>query len=247
MLLQPGIDALNKNAQNRLVLDPATGKPVASPLTIALGAVSCSFKREIRPYEHYEMWTRLLCWDRKWIYTVTHFVKKGSVRPREYVLTDGSWFGGSGYKRVGGKGEVSVEIEEKNIFATSIAKYVCKKGRLTVHPEVILDASGLLPVKPTGWVRMDGSVSKVEEVHANGDAVTNGHAAQNGHAITNGNAVANGQANGSATKVVDWKRIETQNEQGLKFAEHFQALEGLHQEFTGSRQAALGKYRDLIT
>lgn len=33
---------------------------------IALGGISCLFKKEILPYKKYEMWTRVLCWDRKW-------------------------------------------------------------------------------------------------------------------------------------------------------------------------------------
>lgn len=174
------------------------------------------------------MWTRLLCWDKKWVFVVTHFVKKGAVKPKEYILTDGSWFGGKGYQKLNGKGEVSVEIEEKHIYATAISKYVCKKGRLTVHPEVLLAAAGLLPTKPGGWVTMDGSSPKVEEI------ATNGH--------------ANGHTNGSASSEVwDWKRIEEQNQKGYEFGAQFQALDGLSQEFTGSRDAALGRYRDLIT
>ena len=34
-------------------------------LGAALGAVSCSFRKEINPFERYEMWTRVLSWDRK--------------------------------------------------------------------------------------------------------------------------------------------------------------------------------------
>jgi hypothetical protein len=33
---------------------------------VALGGISCLFKKEILPYKKYEMWTRVLCWDRKW-------------------------------------------------------------------------------------------------------------------------------------------------------------------------------------
>lgn len=36
-------------------------------LGAALGAVSCSFRKEINPFERYEMWTRVLSWDRKWV------------------------------------------------------------------------------------------------------------------------------------------------------------------------------------
>ncbi len=186
----------------------------------------CTFKREIGMYQGYEMWSRILCWDRKWIYVVTHFVKKGTVRPSAYILTDGSWFGRKGYKAVkGGKG--SAEVDEKAIFASAISKYVMKLARLTVHPEVSLAASGLLPPKPGGWAMMTGSSgestpetldvekNQVEEVNENTDEW-------------------------------DWRRIEAQNKKGLKFVEHFAALDGLHGEFSGSRTAALGKYRDFL-
>lgn len=53
---------------------------------LALGAVSCTFKRELRPFEEYEMWSKILAWDEKWIYMVTHFVRKGAVRPKSYSL-----------------------------------------------------------------------------------------------------------------------------------------------------------------
>jgi len=53
---------------------------------LALGAVSCSFRRELKPYESYELWSRVLTWDEKWIYIVTHFVRKGAVLPRKYSL-----------------------------------------------------------------------------------------------------------------------------------------------------------------
>ncbi|KAK0106929.1 hypothetical protein ONS95_003645 [Cadophora gregata] len=227
-LIQPGIKALQQNAQTKLVLD-AQGKPVLGRWSIMLGGVMCSFKREIGMYQGFEMWSRLLCWDRKWIYVVTHFVKKGTVKPSAYILTDGSWFGGKGYKTVKGDSN-SQEVDEKAIFASAISKYVIKLGRLTTHPEVSLNASGLLPPKPGGWATMSGpsgeSTPETLEVEGEGSETP--------------------ESEGSEGEW-DWKRIEKENKRGLKFAEHFAALDGLNQEFTGSREAALGKYRDFLT
>ncbi|KAK0116619.1 hypothetical protein ONS96_012475 [Cadophora gregata f. sp. sojae] len=227
-LIQPGIKALQQNAQTKLVLD-AQGKPVLGRWSIMLGGVMCSFKREIGMYQGFEMWSRLLCWDRKWIYVVTHFVKKGTVKPSAYILTDGSWFGGKGYKTVKGESN-SQEVDEKAIFASAISKYVIKLGRLTTHPEVSLNASGLLPPKPGGWATMSGpsgeSTPETLEVEGEGSETP--------------------ESEGSEEEW-DWKRIEKENKRGLKFAEHFAALDGLNQEFTGSREAALGKYRDFLT
>ncbi|KAK6584033.1 hypothetical protein PZA11_003763 [Diplocarpon coronariae] len=219
-LLQPGIDALQHNAQNKLVLD-AGGKPVRGRWSIMLGGVMCSFKREIGIYQRYEMWSRLLCWDRKWVYVLTHFVKKGTVKPSAYILGDGSWFG-QGYTAVKGEGK-GTDVDEKAIFASAIGKYVIKLGRLTVHPEVSLNASGLLPDKPGGWHTM----------------------APSGESTPQSLDVEESEAGES--NEWDWKRVERENRRGLKYAENFAALDGLHQEFTGSQRPALGRYRDFLT
>jgi hypothetical protein len=221
-LLQPGIEKLQHNKREKLVLDKE-GKPVLGRWSIMLGGVMCTFKREIGMYQGYEMWSRVLCWDRKWLYVVTHFVEKGTVRPKAYILTDGSWFG-RGYKEVHGK--AGAEVDEKAIFASAISKYVIKLGRLTVHPEVSLAASGLLPARPGGWATMTGpsGESTPETLEVEKDETTESE----------------------STTEWDWKRIDTQNKKGLAFVEHFAALDGLHNEFSGSQTPALGKYRDFL-
>jgi hypothetical protein len=35
-------------------------------LNCLLGGVSCTFRREIKPLQRFEIWTRVLCWDEKW-------------------------------------------------------------------------------------------------------------------------------------------------------------------------------------
>lgn len=195
-----------------------------------LGGVACSFKREIGMYQGYEMWSRLLAWDRKWVYVVTHFVKKGAVKPKEYILSDGSWFGRSkGYKKVNAEGKMSEggeDLDERAIFASAISKYVIKLGRLTTHPEVSLAASGLLPPRPGGWATMNTSgESTPETLEVDKDESTE---------------------DDNTEDEWNWRRIEAMNKKGLKFVEHFAALDGLHGEFTGSKQAALGKYRDFL-
>ena len=194
-----------------------------------LGAVSCSFKREIGMYQNYEMWSRVLCWDRKWIYIVTHFVKANTVKPSEYILTDGSWWGGKGYKNVKGERKGGDELDEKAIFASAISKYVVKLGRLTVHPEVLLEASGCLPTRPGGWHKMSAP---------SGEATP--------EADMNGSTVVIEKNDTESTDEWDWKKVEAENKRGLQYAEHFQALDGLHKEFSGSKGPALGKYRDFL-
>lgn len=188
----------------------------------------CSFKREIGIFESYEMWTRMLCWDRKWMYVVTHFVKKGTVRPKGYVLGDGSWLGSKGYVKAEGEGEESAdqEIDEKAIFASAISKYVVKLGRLTIHPEVLLQAANMLPPRPGGWTNMDGSTAAEEMGESTPELVQN-EEAQTGDEW-------------------NWERVEEENRRGLSLAEQFGALDGLHREFSGSREPALGRYRDFL-
>jgi hypothetical protein len=227
MLLQPAITKLHRNGATGLVLDPA-GKPVRGLFKIMLGSVQCSFKREIGMYQGYEMWSRFLCWDRKWLYVVTHFVKKGTVRPRSYVLTDGSWFGRTAYSVAGDGHAGSEDLDEKNIFASSISKYVVKLGKLTVRPEVMLEASGMLPERPGGWAMTSEesgeSTPETLDVELDGAAAT---------------------GSGATGREWDWKKVVAENQKGLKFAHHLAALDGLHHEFSGSRAAALGRYTDL--
>ncbi|KAI0126634.1 hypothetical protein BJ170DRAFT_414041 [Xylariales sp. AK1849] len=139
---------------------------------LALGAVSCNFKRELRPYEQYEMWSKILSWDEKWIYIVTHFVRKDAAKPRTYSLYPEQTPQGSrgssarSSRRNSAEGlddeslrRVSVDGSytdsecdfkpEKQLFATALSKCVFKSGRKTVAPDLMLQMSGLLPT-PAG-------------------------------------------------------------------------------------------------
>ncbi|KAH8667318.1 hypothetical protein BGZ60DRAFT_377849, partial [Tricladium varicosporioides] len=76
---------------NRMHLFGALFKEVISPaakpsagqglgkLILALGGVSCTFKREIKPYQKYQIWSRVLAWDEKWMYIASYFVKDGAI------------------------------------------------------------------------------------------------------------------------------------------------------------------------
>ncbi|KAJ5306885.1 hypothetical protein N7508_005900 [Penicillium antarcticum] len=108
-------------------------------LAAIIGSVSTSFKKEIRILQQYEVWSRILTWDKKWLYIVTHFVQKGSVKHACFVtnmLPGGHICGKCG----GANGASAVRPV---VFATSVSKYVFKKGRFTVAPERLLRASGL--------------------------------------------------------------------------------------------------------
>jgi len=206
-----------------------------------LGGVMCSFKREIGIYEGYEMWSRMLCWDRKWVYVVTHFVKKGAVKPSAYIVADGTLFG-KGYKTVKGQYTKGKDVDEKAIFASAISKYVCKLGRLTIHPEVLLGASGLLPPRPGGWNSMsNGSGETTPEEGAVVETDDGGNLAESVEVVETNEAQEAGGENEWT-----WKRIEAENKKGLEYAEHFAALDSLNKEFSGSSGPALGKFRDFL-
>ncbi|KAI0402504.1 capsule polysaccharide biosynthesis protein [Xylaria palmicola] len=202
-LLARGCRALNANASTRVVPDPSdpAGGPARGAFGVVLGGVQCSFKKELRPYQRYEMWSRVLSWDRKWLYIVTHFVERGAVRP----------------------GTDPAEWETK-IHASALSKYVFKIGRLTVHPAVIIEASGMFPERPGGWVRKDDEELGEETP----EPVANGHATPK---------------DAGAADVWDWRRTEAERRKGLEYAEHFAALDGLLNQFkAGEDGRPLGQF-----
>lgn len=199
--------------------------PEARGATItALGGVSCFFKREIPPYVKFEMWTRLLTWDRKWFYLVTHLVKPGVAKPPSYTLQP--WRKVKGRKekeRVNGERiEHEQQTREKlknSIYASGIARYVIKEGRLTVSPEKALIHAGMVPEKPEGWVYKDEG----EESGVADDILPASVTAEDW----------------------TWDVIEKERRRGLRFAEMFTQVDGLHDTFDGGRNGALGSYFDL--
>nr|POE78088.1 uncharacterized protein CFP56_09729 [Quercus suber] len=109
----------------------------------ALGGNSCFYAREVRPFQAYDIYARVLTWDRKWLYLIIHVVEQGAIRPGSYVLQP--------WKHVS-REETTRDEEDlkKHIFATSVARYCFKKGRITINPEIVLHNSALLPRRPTG-------------------------------------------------------------------------------------------------
>ncbi|KAL5604898.1 hypothetical protein BROUX41_001771 [Berkeleyomyces rouxiae] len=145
-IAREGMVALANNAQNKIVINATTGAPATGTFGIMLGAAHCSWHREIPPGQKYEVWTRILSWDRKWLYILTHFVPAGLGRPSEYLDPKSG--------KVTSKKGPAVGWE-KRIYATALSKYVFKLDRLTIHPALLLNASSLLPVRPGGWNKED--------------------------------------------------------------------------------------------
>ncbi|MCJ1233113.1 hypothetical protein MMC14_001068 [Varicellaria rhodocarpa] len=210
-----------------------------------LGAVSCHFRREIKPYQRYEMWTRLLAWDRKWIYMVTHFVKKDAVKPRAYSLYP--------FQNTKQNGTSKVDKKEDAIFASALSKCVFKKGRLTIAPEVMLEASGLLPERlenkflHTSAEHHDppqlqslfeetanlpfkamAGIGAMRERMAENLLTTEDDMAETGPQLTN-------------LEEWTWERVEQERCRGLQIANLLHGLDSLVHEFSGEGEA-LGKH-----
>ena len=207
---------------------------------IMLGGVNCNFRKEIKPYQGYDIWTRLLTWDEKWFYGICHFVKKGAVKPKEYTLQP--------WKNSNSKDDGSSEKAATTptgpphpaIFASGIAKYVFKKGRLTIPPERVFSAAGLLPPRPTNHEFPPLSVTPNFDA-TSVDAV----AASAVEQITPDNA-GEIMAASLTAKAGDgewtWERVEEERKRGLRIAGMFNGLHELNDEFNYEGKPVLGRY-----
>lgn len=217
-LLKPGMQAVAANAATRCVRD-RQGQVVRGGMGIGLGAVFCSFRKEIAPLQGYDMWTRVLCWDRKWLYLLTHFVVKGKVAPGKWDNNANGGGGGGGGRTIktatASLGEGG-EVLEKYVIATAVSKYVFKVGRFTVHPTILMEQSGLLPERPGGWRYGPDEVGDESEEL--------------------------GEVDLEAEDGWDWKRMEYQRREGMKFARQFAGLDGLNGLFDGGEKGALGRF-----
>lgn len=226
-----------------------TSKELGSLVSIHLGGVSCNFKKEIKPYEAFEVWSRILCWDRKWLYTISHFVKKGSVRPKGYTLQP--------WRKIKLEKSTKKDESESNgavvssdkspahpaIFASAISKYCFKQGRLTISSEKILQNSNLLPPKPAALETPSPSEAPAIEGTSVGGAVAS--------ALPSISSTTADEIIGASLKaygdgdVWDWDRIEAERQRGMRIAEQFAGLEAMNDECNYEDQLAMGKFRDL--
>ncbi|KAM0271422.1 hypothetical protein ACHAQH_009076 [Verticillium albo-atrum] len=135
--------------------------PVPGPnhFTLILGGATCTWRKEIKPYQSYEIWTRIVSWDEKWIYVVSHFVKAGVFEPEEYVMQPGR----KGAKPGSNQLKEDAEIL-KNVFASSVSRYVVKNNRRTISPAEALRQVNVFPVD-------EAELAEVEEARLQGLSV----------------------------------------------------------------------------
>ncbi|KAJ9148845.1 Capsule polysaccharide biosynthesis protein [Pleurostoma richardsiae] len=81
------LDISRGNISLVLFRKPFNPFPGPNQLLMVLGGAQCVWRKEIKPYQSYELWTRVLSWDEKWIYLVSHFVERGRFVPQD--LFDG--------------------------------------------------------------------------------------------------------------------------------------------------------------
>jgi hypothetical protein len=144
-----------------------SGKQGVKPKMFNLGATSCVFKKAIPPFARYEISSRVLCWDKKWIYVVSHFTKPGSNKPTRFLVD-------SAPSRKAGTSNKGSEDQQDRIYATAITKYVFKAGRITCSPESVMLECGLLPSRSSqeedsswSWQKIEDECSKHVEVARN--------------------------------------------------------------------------------
>lgn len=200
----------------------------------ALGSVTCSFKRELKAYESYELWTRILSWDEKWIYIITHFVRAGTIQPKEHTLYPEQnpdlrgLTESEGEKLAERKATSDVLSCHPGVVATALSKCVFKNGRRTVSPVFMLKKSGILP--PTCHEK-SGNTS---------DSAGNSQCGESCKSSDSGIAVGNDE------EECNMDRIEEERARGMKSARPLanDALKILELEFTGDKGPILGKHID---
>jgi hypothetical protein len=191
---------------------------------LALGAVSCSFKKELKPYEAYEMWTRILTWDEKWVYIVTHFVRKGVVLPERYTLYPQQTTAPKDSKRKNGASSIDSIGGNEAVVATALSKCVFKQGRRTVSPALMFKQSGLLPIASLD----DALANKIDTPQASSSTSSD-----------------SGIEMEDSVEESELERIERERQRGMRVAVTLaaQSQNELELEFTGENEA-LGRHTD---
>ena len=221
-------------------VNAANSPSAGGTCVMALGGISATFRREIRPLQSYEIWTRLLAWDGKWLYLVQHFVRPGVVKKGPYLLQPWRRHQKGKPEPTGGDANGIVKDETRTtstpphpaIFATVIAKYVFKQGRKTIQPERVLRASGLLPPKPV----IEGPA--MQETNA----VSGSQTSLNGSAAAAGMEDKAGSLSTGEALDWDWDRVERERVRGMKIADFYAKLDALSEEFPGDGAEVLGMY-----
>ncbi|KAJ9602222.1 hypothetical protein H2200_013342 [Cladophialophora chaetospira] len=166
-------------------------------LSVMLGSVHTSFHREIRPYELYEVRSRVLGWDKKWVVIGSFFVRPGN---KETLLASA----------------LSKYVIKKGRFTVPPERCFITAGWMPERPESVDPSSEEASIAPTpqeGLVAAipsslgsttEGLVEKLEKATA-----------------TETEAATSGSSSGEW----DWHRIEQERLRGLQIAAGWLALD----------------------
>jgi hypothetical protein len=174
---------------------------------VALAGVTALFRREIKPFARYMVSSRVLAWDRKWLFVVSHFV--------------GAEKGPDG---------------KRALYASALSKYVFKSKRLTVSPEVVLVESGLLPPRPENATPMESGTSSGVDTPAVGLPETR-MGEEKLEAAVERIAHVDRVKEDAEREVCEadgywtWERVEAERKRGIELANHMIGLDGLAEEF----------------
>jgi len=186
----------------------------AKKLNPALGGVSCTFHREIKPFEKYEIWSRVLTWDEKWIYIASYFVKTGAVQPKGYSLQPSSG------EVANGRFERGLRDGGKDIFASAISKYVFKQGRRTIPPEEVLLSLNLWPIQPELVPGKSSGLQSINETREKEDQAV-------GVERKRENREEKEDRTNSIEQPLDLKALQDEWRRGSEVASHFAKLDEL--------------------
>jgi len=227
--------------------------PGRSATMVILSGSSIVFKREIKPYQPYEVWTRVLSWDKKWLYLVSNFVEKGRYEPSSYYLQPDKAGSLSRGEAAQCPSRTTKEERLKHVFASAISRYVFKRGRITVPPSKMLEDCGLLPLESdqdnvTGTSDGQGRIwPPTIERHNTSVGCTSGADMGMGSAAGSGircrerESSKNGENKAEVLAEIESKRLDN-----LLAAQLLAGWDAVHDKFQGHAQPALGRYADML-
>lgn len=186
---------------------------------VALAGVSCLFRREIKPFEKYEVVNRVLGWDAKWVWVVSHFVQ----------------LGGQLEKSKDGK-----TPPQRKIFASALSKYVFKMGRITVKPEELLNECSLLPPRPVLTAEARTQTEDEVVVGALGKKMLDGKMSEE-ELLEQLDAAATGDVLDETGEYWTWERVEAERARGCAIAQCMLGLDQLEGEIRGGEEEGLAK------
>ena len=97
------------------------------PFSVVLGSVHASFLKEIRAYERYQVRSRILGWDKKWILIGSVFVRAENETDRRRIKKDRERRAKMTGKRVEELAEEEHKLHDGRkelLMATCLSKYV---------------------------------------------------------------------------------------------------------------------------